>query len=393
MKRTFDQSFGSRPSAFQPVQRLAQVNNQTPLVTLPPGVPPGCPVMRSIARQSSIEIVWPRPVNSNAAVVLRSLPDSPLPKATHEDSVQSFIAVRADELRAAIREGNRESLQKILNDPAASEIAMTTDERGRNALFHAVEKNNLFAMVCLLSLSAKSELAMQKSVDDLMPLSIAASKGSVVMVQLLLGLGSAKEQISACPPTKHNPLGGNPVFHAAHNGHASIVRLLLESVFAESVVHAKTYSGADALMHAATRGHEGVVRTLLMSPFADLMSRARNYQGVNALMIAAYYGHDTVVRALLTTPCAVAMVHQKYDHQSTALLLAVSRGQETVAGILLEFGFVSEQLVGKASLLKAFSMARSRGHHGVVSLLCRHDAVVAMINGSNASAEFAAIHQ
>ncbi len=123
------------------------------------------------------------------------------------------------------------------------------------------------------------------------------------------------------------------------------------------------------------------------------MLRAKNYQGVNALMIAAYYSHDSVVRVFLTTAHAVAMVHHRDDYQSTALLLAVSRGQEAVVGILLEFGFVSEQLVSKASLMKAISVARGRGHHGAVSLLCRHDAVVAMINGGNASAAFTALPQ
>lgn len=388
MKHTFDPTFGSRPSAFQPVQRRARSDNDIPSVTLPPGVPSGSPMMRSIKRQPLVDIVWPKSVH-NSLAVMPSLPDSPLGlgrQETGQDSVQSFLASQANELRKAIVAKNHEVLQKTLSSPSASEIAMMTDEQGKNALFHAIEKNDLLTMVRLLSLSANSELAMQKSRNQLLPLSIASSRGSVVMVQLLLGLGSAKEQISACPPTKQNPLGGNPIFHAAHNGHASVVRLLLESVFAESVVQGKTYSGADALMHAATRGHEDVVRTLLASPFADAMLRVKNYQGVTALMIAAYYGHDSVVRTLLTMPHAVAMVHYRDDNQSSALLLAAARGQETVVNTLLEFGFVSEQLVGKTSFLNALSAARGRGHHGVVNLLCRHDAVTAMINGGNSPA-------
>ncbi len=80
------------------------------------------------------------------------------------------------------------------------------------------------------------------------------------------------------------------------------------------------------------------------------------------------------------------MVQQRDDHQLTALLLAESRGQESMVNDFLEFGDVPQQLVGKASLLRALSAARSNGYYGVVSLLCRHDTVVAMINGSDASA-------
>ena len=126
MKHNFAPTFDSRPSAFQPIWRRARSDNDLPSVTLPPGVPSGSPIMRSITRQPLVDIVWPKSVH-NSLAVMPSLTDAPLGLGRQEagqDSVQSFLASQANELRKAIVAKNHEVLQKILSSPAASEIGV-----------------------------------------------------------------------------------------------------------------------------------------------------------------------------------------------------------------------------------------------------------------------------
>jgi ankyrin repeat protein len=202
--------------------------------------------MRTIAQRPLIRVVWPSAPDSHASVP-RQLPTAATSTGVaNENSTQALIAQKAGELHAAIRADDREVIQDILNGPGASEIAMVADAEGKNALFHAIEKNDLLTQDRLLNLSSSSEMAMQKSKSGLMPLSLAAAKGSVVSVALLLGLGSAKEQVLASLETKEGKKLSNPLALASANGHVQTVKFLLSSSCAEILTKGSRRAGANA---------------------------------------------------------------------------------------------------------------------------------------------------
>lgn len=129
MKRTLDQSFGSRQSAFEPVQRRPRMDAPAFPSTLPPGGAHGYPVIRSIAQRSPVTVVWQSSASSSSALP-QCLPHSSPSVVAHQDRLPDFIAAKANELHAAI----------FTENPVTSEIASATDAHGKNALFHAIEK-------------------------------------------------------------------------------------------------------------------------------------------------------------------------------------------------------------------------------------------------------------
>lgn len=364
----------------------------------------GQPVMKSIVRRAPVHMIFQNFSNSSSAAL------SPPPEARSSVD-QDHIAAKALELRRAIMASNHEVMYTILNEKIADQSAIATDAEGKNALFYAIVKDDVLAMDCLLSLSTCADLVLQKSDKGMMPLSVAAQAGSVIAVELLLKLASAKQQIAlSLMPTKALDRA-NPLLHAAGNGHEAVVKLLMASDHAEQLVRGKTAGEWNALMLAAYRGHENVVNVLLasthaaelihssstqsanalmlaaykgctsvvnvllQSPFAAPLLQARSKDGFNALMIAAQNNHDDTVRCLLASDCAEALVKQKNNEGLNALMLSAFRNHSIVTRTLLDFGFVKEQLAGIYSERSIIDNVIKLGFSEVAEVLIEYGAV------------------
>lgn len=404
MKRTLENTIGSARSIFQPVPQKPRVDLPPYSSTLSPGLGVGQPVMKSVAPRAPVYIIFQNFSNGSSAAL------SP-PQEAHSGFDQDHIATKAIELRTAIMASNHEVMYTILNEKIADQSALANDAQGKNALFYAIEKNDLLAMDYLLSLSTRDDMVLQKSEKGMMPLSVAAQNGSVIAVQLLLKLASAKEQIALSLRPTMVPNRANPLLQAAGNGHESVVNLLLASDHAEQLVRGKTAGEWNALMLAAYRGHEGVVKALLasehaaeltqgsstqsvntlmvaayqghmsvvnlllQSPLAATLLQARNKDGFNALMIAAQNGHEDVLRVLLSSDCAEVLVKQKNNEGLNALMLSAFRNHSAVTRILLEFGFVEEQLAGIYSGRSTIDNVIKLGFSAVAEVLIQYGAV------------------
>lgn len=331
MKRNVDNAFGSARSVFQPVQQRSRVDLSSYPSTLPPGLGVGQPVMRSIATRVPVHIVWQDFSNNSTAL-------SSLVQKERSDFDRNLIAAKAEELRTAILSGNSETIAAILSDQDASEIALVKDERGRNALFHAIEKNDLVAMDRLFSLSSRSELVMQRHHSGAFPLTLAASKGSTLAVIQILNINVANEQVY--PEDQRF----NPLLIAASMGHEAVVNILLTSPYGAAMAKGKREDGFNALVVAAYKGREAVVRILLASPYAESLLESKN--GFNVVMIAAQNGCEGTLKILLASDYAEVLVKQKNNEGLNALMLAAFKGHLGVVRALLEFGFVEEQING-----------------------------------------------
>jgi ankyrin repeat protein len=396
MKRTLENAIGSGPSAFQPVPQKPRVDISPYPSTLPPGLGIGQPVMKSIAPRIPVHIIWPNFSNSSSAVSTSS-----------QEAIASFdqerTTAKANELRSAIQTGNSDVILDILCGQDASEIALATDDQGKNALFYAIEKNDILTMDYLLSLTSSSKLVMQQSKAGMFPLCFAAGMGAVVAVIRILEINVENNHVYP-DRIPFNPLvnaaakgheavikilldspyvaalaqgrikkGFNALAIAAWYGHAGVVSILLASPHASELIQSSPDKQVNAMLAAANNGHESVVSILLASPYAVELLQGKN--GFNALMVAAQRGRDGVVRVLLASDYGQALVKQRNYGGFNALMLAALKNQAAVTRTLLEFGFAEEQLAGIYCERSIMDNVINLGFLTVAEVLLRYGAV------------------
>ena len=396
MKRTLETAIGSARSIFQPVPQKPRVDAPSYPSTQPPGFGVGQPVMKSIATRVPVYIIQQNISNSSLAV-------STSPQEAIENFDQERIAAKADELRSAIQTGNSSLILDILCGQDASEIAVATDDQGKNTLFYAIQKNDLLTMDHLCSLMSSSKLVMQQSKSGMFPLCFAAGMGAVVAVIRILEINVANQQIY---PEK---IPFNPLVNSAAKGHEAVIKILLESRYGAALAQGETKEGFNALTMAAWHGHAGVIRTLLASAHAPELTQSspdkqinamlaaadkghesvvnillaspyaaallQRKDGINALMVAAQKGHEDVVRVLLASDYGQVLVKQRNKDGFNALMFAAFKNQAAVTCTLLEFGFVEEQLAGIYCERSTIDNVIKKGFLTVAEVLIRHGAV------------------
>ena len=367
MKRTLETAIGSAPSAFQAVPEKPRVDFPSYSLTLPPGPGVGQPLMKSIAPRVPVHVIWQNFSNSSSVVASAS-------QETCPSFSQDAIVTKAHELYSAIANGNSAVISGILRRQDASEIAMVTDDQGKNALLHAIANNDLLTMEYLFSLTSRSNLVMQQCKAEMFPLSFAAGKGAVLAVIRILEINAANQHVYP------DNMPFNPLVNAAANGHQAVIHILLASPYGAALAQGTTRDGFNALAMAAWKGHAGVVRYLLASAHAPELAQSNPDKRLNAMAAAAYKGHEAVVKILLESPYAAAMlqtrdgfnalmiaaqnghesavrvflasdyaetlVKQKNNQGLNALMIGAFKNHPTVIRTLLEFGFVEEQLAG-----------------------------------------------
>ena len=183
---------------------------------------------------------------------------------------------------------------------------------------------------------------------DPSPLHLAANKGHLKVVQLLLEAGADKSVAMED--------GATALFLAAQNGHLKVVQLLLEAGAGKDVALA---DGTTALFVAAQKGHLEVVG-LLLEAGAD--KNVAMEDGATALFPAAQNGHLKVVQLLLE---AGAGKDVALADGTTALFVAAQKGHLEVVGLLLEAG--ADKNVAMEDGATALFVAAQNGHLKVVA--------------------------
>ena len=115
---------------------------------------------------------------------------------------------------------------------------------------------------------------------------------------------------------------------AINQGHAEVVRLLLEHWMWEYSADGRDDYGTTALMYAAAAGDLEMARLLLEN---GAPINAQTDVGTTALMFAAAFGHVEVVRFLVENG---ADIHIQNGYNYTALSLAEERGHQEVVDFL-----------------------------------------------------------
>ena len=242
---------------------------------------------------------------------------------------------------------NQKAAQKILQlEPSAAD---QLDSRGRNFLHTAILKDDLEAVLFLISVHANVNTKTQDPSSltgggsgngGLTPLMLAVSKGNNMIIRNLILAGSSVADLT--------PGGQTPLQVAAENGLAEVCSILLSNGVDFSVADNR---GNNALHSAVKEGHLDVTRILLTE--SSINAEACNNKGRNPLHILANFGRpETSVEIYeLFIECMPDYPLNQLDAEgNTALLLAYMKGNGSLCRALVKSGVVALGTLNNAEI-------------------------------------------
>ncbi|KAI2653199.1 Ankyrin-1 [Labeo rohita] len=271
---------------------------------------------------------------------------------THQASVDALSLKKQTPLHLAAISGQLDVCSSLLSLKAD---ITATDIRGQTPLHLAAENNH--SEVVKLFLRHRPELATLANMEGATCTHIAAAKGSVAVVKVLLEAGASV--------TEEDAEGMTAIHLAAKNGHTHILEVLKGSV---SLKIQSSKTGLTALHVAACFGQVDFVREILTKVPATIRSEFPTNRGSSSgkddvkrqqplaesgytpLHLAAQSGHENVVRLLLNSPGGSSPLH-----------LAAQNGHTAVVGLLLSRSGSLLQLTDKRGCT-CLHLAAAHGH-------------------------------
>ncbi|NXA45328.1 ANKR6 protein, partial [Nothocercus julius] len=229
-------------------------------------------------------------------------------------SQQDVVAVLSERLLIAAYKGQVDNVVQLINRGA--KVAVT--KNGRTPLHLAAHKGHVHVVQILLK--AGCDLDIQDDGDQT-ALHRAAVVGNTDVIATLIQEG--------CALDRQDKDGNTALHEASWHGFSHSARLLVK---AGANVLARNKAGNTPLHLACQNSHSQSTRILLLGGSrADL----KNNAGDTCLHVAARYNHLPIVRVLLTAFCSV---HEKNQAGDTALHVAAALNHKKVVKLLLEAG-------------------------------------------------------
>ncbi|KAF5579108.1 ankyrin protein [Fusarium pseudocircinatum] len=197
---------------------------------------------------------------------------------------------------------------------------------GRTPLSFAAERGHLAIVELLLTKGATVGLTSTSQVEStrLTPISYAARNGHGLVIQTLVEIGQAD-------PDSPDFKGRTPLSYAAERGMTSVVRILLLKYKADPV-HMDE-DGNTPLSNAAKKGHVGVIRELLET--GKVGPDSVDGWGLTPLCQAALWGNRPAVRLLIEKGANAGYVIPEGDWKGkSALAIATRYGHQAIVAIL-----------------------------------------------------------
>ncbi|XP_077145843.1 ankyrin repeat domain-containing protein 6 isoform X1 [Ranitomeya variabilis] len=270
-------------------------------------------------------------------------------------SQQDVVAALSERLLVAAYKGQVDNVVQLINKGA--KVAVT--KHGRTPLHLAANKGHVNVVQILLK--AGCDLNVQ---DDGQQTALhrAAVVGNSDILAMLIQEG--------CALDRQDKDGNTALHEAAWHGFSHSVKLLVK---AGANVLAKSKAGNTPLHLACQNGHSQSCRFLLLAGSrADL----KNQAGDTCLHVAARYNHLSVIRILLSAFCSVNEKNQAGD---TPLHVAAALNHRKLIKVLLEAG-ADAALLNNAGQI-ALDTARHHNNSDVALLLTKAPQVLRFSRG------------
>ncbi|KAM4043143.1 ankyrin repeat domain-containing protein 6 isoform 2-T3 [Anomaloglossus baeobatrachus] len=270
-------------------------------------------------------------------------------------SQQDVVAALSERLLVAAYKGQVDNVVQLINKGA--KVAVT--KHGRTPLHLAANKGHVNVVQILLK--AGCDLNLQ---DDGQQTALhrAAVVGNSDILAMLIQEG--------CALDRQDKDGNTALHEAAWHGFSHSVKLLVK---AGANVLAKSKAGNTPLHLACQNGHSQSCRFLLLAGSrADL----KNHAGDTCLHVTARYNHLSVIRILLSAFCSVNEKNQAGD---TPLHVAAALNHRKVIKVLLEAG-ADASLLNNAGQI-ALDTARHHNNSDVALLLTKAPQVLRFSRG------------
>lgn len=231
------------------------------------------------------------------------------------------------------------------------QLALSNFE-GMTPLHFAVIEDRLDIFEYLRTFKSIS-ISHRSPVLGMSPILLAARRGQLRMVEVLLNAGETLEQ--------SNDRGANVMLLAAQNGHVEVMKFALR--VANISVFSSASNGCTALMYAADGGHREAMEWLI-SEGCDVHERSP--LGTTTAMFAAMGGHTDLIRWLHEDLGVNLELANKQGF--TALHYAVDRGRMATLIYLLHEAKVSVT-PNTRTMNNNIMIAAASGHIEVLSYL------------------------
>ncbi|KFQ68169.1 Ankyrin repeat and SOCS box protein 3 [Phaethon lepturus] len=256
---------------------------------------------------------------------------------------------RCSAVGLAAREGNVKMLRKLIKQGYSIDVP---DNRGWVPI-HEAAAHNSSECLRLLVRAAASDYINSKTFEGMCALHLSARHGSLESVCVLLEAGADPDEVTTEATTA--------LFLAVENGHADIVKLLLQH--GANVKGPHSWSGWNSLHQASFQGCTEIMKILLEK---GASKECKDDFGITPLFVAAQYGKLESLRLLVSHG---ADVNCQAKDRATPLLIAAQEGHAKCVELLLSKGADPNLYCNEDNWQLPIHAAAEMGHKRILELL------------------------
>ncbi|KFQ30951.1 Ankyrin repeat and SOCS box protein 3, partial [Mesitornis unicolor] len=257
---------------------------------------------------------------------------------------------RCSAVGLAARQGNIKMLRKLIKQGYSIDVP---DNRGWMPIHEAAAHNSSECLRLLVRAAPSRDYINSKTFEGTCALHLSARHGSLEGVRVLLEAGADPNEITT--------EATNALFLAVENGHADIVKFLLQRE--ANVEGPHSWSGWNSLHQAAFQGRTEIMKILLEK---GASKECKDDFGITPLFIAAQYGKLETLRLLISHG---ADVNCQAKDRATPLLIASQEGHVECVELLLSKGADPNIYCNEDNWQLPIHAAAEMGHKKILELL------------------------
>ncbi|KAM6207572.1 ankyrin repeat and SOCS box protein 3 isoform 3-T3 [Sarcoramphus papa] len=257
---------------------------------------------------------------------------------------------RCSAVGLAAREGNVKMLTKLIKQGYSIDVP---DNRGWVPIHEAAAHNSSECLRLLVRAAPSDDYINSKTFEGMCALHLSARHGSLESVRVLLEAGADPNEVTTEATT--------PLFLAVENGHADIVKFLLQH--GANVKGPHSWSGWNSLHQASFQGCTEIMKILLEK---GASKECKDDFGITPLFVAAQYGKLESLRLLVSHG---ADVNCQAKDRATPLLIAAQEGHLECVELLLSKGADPNLYCNEDNWQLPIHAAAEMGHKKILELL------------------------